>query len=479
MVAPTHKSPWLGLSLLVGLLSIWLGWRQLEPVSANHKSLPTVATASFSDGVRLEIYQVSLGLETGFSRRTRPHWLPGLSNSLSRTYNGGGLEFNTRLQDGQFASLSLVNQLKTPMLGMVFRLIGEIHQPLSTDRFHSPGECLQITRSGSLFKDITSYGAVQPNEDRLDWTVEVEDGRGGWILMSGPIVANSEDGRAIAVCHAYPRDRQSLRIRFSRKSSAGPQRVEVQVPTPGFKPTFAALTPDALPSIKKAGDFEVTLSELSNFEGKLLLPKVVAKHPVATSDAIEVSTRFEDRFGNVIPHLNGMMPLPEEPVLRVLGEVNRVPSIFPYLEKEVEIIADVIWFADEKKRQIVLTDSAQAQGVRSLVIKPGSGLKEGRKQLPHLFEIELKGVMTEAEWRTWENDLNRHAICVFPKGSDRAQGESRYANSNWGTHSGKVDFTLCAAWCGHLKDGTPIRIGYPRKVPPATFTFHAALTPPK
>lgn len=173
------------------------------------------------------------------------------------------------------------------------------------------------------------------------------------------------------------------------------------------------------------------------------------------------------------------MPLPGVTVLSVVGEVSRAPAIFPYLENEVEIIADIIWFADEKKRQIVLTDSAKAQGVRSLVAKPGSGLKEGRKHLPHLFKIEVKGVMTEAAWRTWESDLNRHAICVFPKGSDRAQGESRSANSDWTTHSGNVDFTLCAAWCGHLEDGTPTRIGYPRKVPPATFTFQAPLSPPK
>lgn len=479
MVESTHKSHWLGLSLVVGLLAAWLGWRQLEPVLANRKPLPTTAVASFSDGVRLEVYQVTLGSEASLSRRTRPHWLPSVSISNSQTYSGGGLEFKICLQDGQFASLALFNQQKTPMVGMVFRLFDQNGQALSTDRFHALGKWFQITRSGSLIKDIATLGPIRPDDSHLDLMVEVEDGQGGWVLMSGPFVANPEDGRAIAVCYAYPRDRESLRIRFNRKRSAELDGVEVTVPTPGFKPTFATLKAEALPAIRNAGEFEVTLSELTNFDGKLILPKVVAKHPVATPGALEVSTRFEDRFGNVIPHVNGLMPLPGETVLSVVGEVSRAPAIFPYQENEVEIIADIIWFADEKKRQIVLTDSATAQGVRSLVIKPGSGLKEGRKQLPHLFEIEVKGVMTEADWRTWESDLNRHAICVFPKGTDRAQGESRSANSDWGTHSGKVDFTLCAAWCGHLEDGTPIRIGYPRKVPPATFTFQAPFSPPK
>jgi hypothetical protein len=448
-------------------------------VLANRKTLPTIATASFSDGVRLEVYQVNLGLETSFSRRTRPHWLPTVSISNSQTYSCGGLEFKTSLQDAQFASFALFNQQKTPMLAMVFRLIDKNGQALLTDRFHALSEWFQINRSGSLIKDIATLGPIRPDDSHLDLMVEVEDGQGGWVLMSGPFVANPEDGRAIAVCYAYPRDRESLRIRFNRKRSGELESVEVTVPTPGFKPTFATLKAEALPSIRNAGEFEVTLSELTNFDGKLLLPKVVAKHPVATLDALSVSTHFEDRFGNVIPHVNGLMPLPGETVLSVVGEVSCVPAIFPYLENEVEIIADVLWFADEKQRKIVLTESAKALGVRSLVFTPGTGIKEGRKQLPHQFEVAVKGVMTEAEWRSWESDLNRHAICVLPNGNGRAQGESRSANSDWGTHSGKVDFTLCAAWCGHLEDGTPIRIGYPRKVPPATFTFQAPLSPPK
>ena len=479
MVESTHKSHWLGLSLVVGLLAAWLGWRQLEPVLANQKSLPTIATASFSDGVRLEVYQVTLGLETGFFRRTRPHWIPTVSISNSQTFHGGGLEFKTSLQDAQFASLALFNQQKTPMLGVVFRLFDQNGQALSTDRFHSLGEWFQITRSGSLIKDIATLNAARPNDAPLDWLVEVEDGQGGWVLMSGPFVANPEDGRAIAVCYAYPRARESLRIRFNRKRSAELDSVEVIVPTPGFKPTFATLKAEALPSTKNTGEFQVTLSELTNFDGKLLLPKVVAKHPVATPGALEVSTRFEDRFGNVIPHVNGLMPLPGETVLSVVGEVSRVPAIFPYLENEVELIADVLWFADEKQRKIVLTGSAKALGVRSLVFTPGTGIKEGRKQLPHQFEVAVKGIMTEAEWRNWERNLERYAICLFRKDNDRAQGESRSANRDWTTQSGNVDFTLCAAWCGHLEDGTPIRIGYPRKVPPATFTFQAHLIPPK
>ena len=63
---PTEqKSLWPAVLLVVGILGFWLGWRQLEPVLANRKPLPTVATASFSDGVRLEVYDVTLGIETG------------------------------------------------------------------------------------------------------------------------------------------------------------------------------------------------------------------------------------------------------------------------------------------------------------------------------------------------------------------------------------------------------------------------------
>jgi hypothetical protein len=229
---PRRPSPWPTVLLVTGLLGCWLGWRQLEPLLANRNALPILASANFSDGVRLELYDAALGSETGFSRHTRPNLVPSVSNGASQGYEGGGLSLKTRIQDGQLASFTLSNQRQTPMLGIVFRLLGTDNRPLSTDRFHSLGELLQITRSGSRFIKLSGLGDIHPHEERLDWSVEVEDGRGGWLLMVGPIVADSEDGRAIAVCHVYPRDREKLRIRISRKKGVERESVEVAVPTP-------------------------------------------------------------------------------------------------------------------------------------------------------------------------------------------------------------------------------------------------------
>lgn len=475
MSSSQNKPLWPAVLLLVGILGFWLGWRQWEPLLANRKPLPTMATASFSDGVRLEVYDVTLGIETGFSRRTRPHWLPWVSSSASQSYHGGGMVFKTRGKDGQFASIDVSNQRQTPMLGMVFRLIGKDRLPLSTDRYHSQGELLHIIRSGSLFERMDNYNDIQPHEGRLDWSVEVEDGRGGWMLMAGPIVVHSEDGRAIALSHAYPSDRQNLRVRVSRKTASGRESVEVSVPTPGFKSSVAALSPEPLPATRKVGDYEVTLSDFSLAGGKFLLPKLEAKHPFARPDDVDISTHFEDRFGNVIPHLSGMMPLPGEDVLRIVGEVNRSAETFPYLESEVEVFAEGIWSADASKRQIKLTETAKARGIRSITLTPGSGSKEGRRQLPRQLEIQVQGGMTETEWKAWERDMNRYAICVFPDGSARSQGESQHAGSNWGTNGGKVGFNLNAGWNGDIEEGTPIRIGCPRKIPPVPFSFQAAL----
>jgi hypothetical protein len=91
------------------------------------------------------------------------------------------------------------------------------------------------------------------------------------------------------------------------------------------------------------------------------------------------------------------------------------------------------------------------------------------------LEIQVKGGMTEADWKAWERDMNRYAICVLPNGNARSQGESHFAASDWGTRGDKVDFTLNAGWSGELEDGMAFRIGYPRKIPPVTFSFQAAL----
>ncbi len=296
------------------------------------------------------------------------------------------------------------------------------------------------------------------------------------MLMAGPFVVDSEDGRAIAVCHAYPKDRQLLRARVGRKTVSGRKNVEVQVPTPGFKSSVAALSPEPLPATRKVVDYEVTLREFTDFGGRLLLPKLEAKHSFAVPNDVDISIHF-DRFGNVTPHLRGMMPLPGEDVLRVVGEVNRVAAIFPYLESEVEVIAEGVWSADASQRQIELTDTAKARGIRSIALTPGSGRKEGRKQLPHLLDVRVHSDMTEADWIAWERDMNHNMICVFPKGKDRSQGESRFYGSNSHTLGGRVEFTLNAGRCLKLEGGTPMRIGIPRKMPPVLFSFEAALKP--
>jgi hypothetical protein len=475
MSIPNRTSPWPAVLLVTGLLGCWIAWRQVESLVANSKSLPILASAVFSDGVRLEVYDAALGGETGFSRHTRPNLVPSVSNGASQGYEGGGLSFETLFQDGQFASFALSNQWQTPMLGIVFRLLGSDNRPLSTDRFHSLGELLQITRSGSRFIKLSGLGDIHPHEERLDWSVEVEDGRGGWLLMASPIVADSEDGRAIAVCHVYPRDREKLRIRISRKKGVERESVEVAVPTPGFMPSFSALSPESLPTVRNTGEYEVTLREINDLGGWLVDPKIEVRHPVAASDAFSIAMKFEDRFGNVIPHMKGMMPLPGEDVLRVVGEVNRDPALFPYLESEVEIIAEVIWSTDPNRRQILLTESAKARGIESLVLTPGSGVKEGRRQLPWQLDVQVRGTMSEADWNAWERDMDRQLICVFLGGEERARGESKSKGGNWRKQKGRVDFAFDVGWSGELAEGMSIRIGNPRKMPPERFSFQAAI----
>jgi hypothetical protein len=228
--------------------------------------------------------------------------------------------------------------------------------------------------------------------------------------------------------------------------------------------------------VRNTGDYEVTLREFTDLGGWLVDPKMEVRHPVAASDAFSIAMKFEDRFGNVIPHMKGMMPLPGDNVLRVVGEVHRVPALFPFLESEVEIIAEVIWSTDQNRRQILLTESAKARGIESLVLTPGSGVKEGRRQLPRQLDVQVRGTMSEADWNAWERDMDRHLICVFLGGEERARGESRSKGGNWRKQNGRVDFAFDVGWSGELAEGMSIRIGSPRKMPPAKFTFEATLS---
>jgi hypothetical protein len=477
MTKQTH-STWLVLTLLVGLSGIWLAWRQLRPMLANRAPLPVLGTAKFDDGTRLEVLGVGLDHTFAFSRHTNPHLIPTLASAASQGFMTGGFEIKTWVNDDQFAGVELRNQQKTPMLGIVFRLMDSNQRPLSTDRFYAAGECQQITRSGAYFGSVRSLGGMGRGTERLDWTVELEDGQGSWILMEGPFVVDMVDGRAISVCYAYPRDQECLRLRVSRKMGAGRASVEVSLKTPGFKPSYAPLKAETLPITKRAGDYEVTLKAFRNLQ-RFLVPDFEAHHEVADEKSLKIAWQFEDHFGNVLPSLPGVMPLPGAQTLRVVSEVTRNPTLFPYERHEVEMLAEVIWSADESQRQVMLTDLAKSRGIHSVVLTAGNGALDGQRQLPHSLNIRVQGRTPEVAWNLWGRDWHRDLIGVFLNDAERCAGESRRASSRWETSAGRVEFDLQADWYGELADGAHLNLGYARQTAPVRVTFDVAVPEPQ
>ncbi len=505
-----RSSSWPAWLLLGGAVVLWFVWRQVAPVAANRRPLPVLAEAAFSDGVRVQVLEAGLGTEVSFERHTRPHLVPTMFVGSSQGYDTGTLSVRTQRADDQFKGVSVVYQSRTAALTLIFRLQGVDGKPLSTDLFFCIGELMKITRDKGMFKSATEYAGtgsaaklgervverkietteksggsnrswIERNKARGDWIIEVEDGHGGWLLMDGPIVADEEDGRAIALRYAYPRDREHLRLRFSR-NDGGKEAVELQIKTPGFMPSFTPFQVESLPSTKSNADVELTLKALKMTHYKehhtFWLTDLTARHHEGhPHECLDVKTLLEDHFGNVYPPFRDIVPLPGIKVLRVQAAVSRSSRLFPYQRAEVSQIATGIWSSDAARREVTLTENAKRQGFSSIEITEGNGLPDGQLQLPSRMKIRFQGELPLADREALERDFHMGTVCVFAGQEDRCQGEGRFASgSAWrSTQNGIATFDTSTGWSGNISEGDLFMIGIPPKQPPLTFSFDAAV----
>ena len=437
-----------------------------------------IASGAFADGFAVEILRAELTPKMSF-QSARPagvfEWAAKVNTGM--TYAAGGIDLRMDFTNGAFTSAGLeVQNNSEPLLFVLLRAKNPDGTGLVNHDFLACGERYLMERKAGTTKIIdVSHPSDDPS--KMELHLQVEDGAGGWRDLLGPIMPDTEDGRAFAVVDAFPRRKPDLRLRLLHLGQAP---IEVTVPNPGYQAAFPILKPQSPPFVHEDEEFRLVSDGLKwqrNPQRRSALDFTVkVEAPSLPKDCLQARVVLFDETGNRLMwkagKFFGFHPLPGEKNYLVRCSVEREETIYPWRENEVTFLAEGILAADPKLQTATITAGGENLGCKTITFKqPDPSKTSWRFKKPILLNFEIQGECAESALNEMQRDYAFGHLVVFVNGG-RSEGVCDHPN--W-THSTNLrensTFEFHSTWAGDLKPGDPFRIALIKKHVPEVIEF--------
>lgn len=348
-------------------------------------------------------------------------------------------------------------------------------KPISSDLLWDEGRLYKVERNPIGI--VTDCESDKATGNKPAYSLEVEDGSGGWLPMLGPVIVREADGRAFFSARVFPRTPPNLRLRATIGTE---EPVVLEIPNPGYRSSIPALTTDPAPFERDLGEVTVRLREAvirPARVGQDPYPKISWQiepnegNPQPASVYLFSQEAIEDQFGNSIKR--GPL-LPGTRQIRVVGQVQ-VSGRYSYPLEDSLIIAEATWKDGKTPLAFAPTPAATDSGFLKIVVKPMKG------ESKTTFELGIVAEYPETARSPIVESLGsgRQPLCVFV-GEDPLSRETA-VKSGWldsliGTGASRnIRTEMAFKW--QLEDGTlprpgqTVRIGLAPDLPVLPFEF--------
>jgi hypothetical protein len=475
-----------GIAGFVGLLVHMLTPEPIEPLPVR----TAIASAEFSNGDRLDVLLHGEGSITdGLTSAPMSFWKSHSSGSSSSAFADASVKtftIDSVLSGIQFSTDNSGNLL------LELRLVDSFGDPLKAERCLKNGEIMSASGPRTNRPKWTAGAAAtmtQPDADATKWpefVVQLNDGAGGWITGTGPMVVDSDlEHRCGMMFQGWPRTSDPLVFRALRP---GVPPVEFQVPNPAPAGLPAAWTVSPFPRTHKNPDFTLTLKHVHQIQvpdrGRFLAPSHDFQSRFPNDNAgnhrnDKLNCEFIDIEGALgsrgraawLEMDNGIVSAaavpPDESLFRARYRVERL-SAFPRPLAGTEIIAEVEVGTDGKT--LTTTWQSSSHGFKTLTLG-ALGAKRGQQAFDIEVEFEWKSPSArsaaDAVFGSWDELIP----VVFIDGNSESEGSGGFSgqsSSSGGLHS---SISLNGDWFGTLKPKQKIRIGLTQSLPPTEILF--------
>lgn len=437
-----------------------------------------IASGAFADGFAVEILRAELTPKMSFKRARTA----GLFEWVTRTTGGrtlavGGIDLSVDFTNEAFAGAGFeVQNNSEPLLFVLLRAKNPDGTGLVNHDFLACGERYLMERKAGTVKIIdVSHPSDDPS--KMELHLQVEDGAGGWRDLLGPIMPDTEDGRAFAVVDAFPRRKPDLRLRLLH---LGQPPIEVTVPNPGYQATFPILKPQSPPFVHEDEEFRLVSDGLKwqrNPQRSSALDFTVkVEAPSLPKDCLQARVVLFDETGNRLMwnagKFFGFHPLPGEKNYLARCSVEREDTIYPWRENEVTFLAEGILAADPKLQTATITADGENLGCKTITFKQPDPLRtSSRLNKSVVLEFVVSGECAEAALEAIRRDYRYGSAAVFT-GEDRSAGEGAHKGAEFRSQTGaNSTFRFHSTWAGDLKPGQPFRIALIKRQSPVEIEF--------
>lgn len=476
-----HRALWLCVALFALPFALYfLLPKGLFDTSAPSAQATPLTEFSFDDGVHMKILRVELTKELRYeSRPATSFFRPVITRSYSSTFNQAGMVIGKEVQNGtRLKKATLSMEPDAPALMLLISVRTASGRTLAADTFFASGKLYEIRRMNGIFEGATASTTSSPSINDAPLAFEADDGGGGWLPFSGPVIMGEEDGRGFAALKVFPRRKPELKLRALR---AGGKPVEFTIPNPAYTPTAAAETTiPTLPVTQQKGEFKVTMESVTrNAQGGVNFD-TWANPRKERRMLYTATTEVRDMTGNILPYsieAQGYVPLPDEDILRLIYHAQRNPSQYPWKAAEVLMIGEARLSADGKAiEKPKITPDGSSAGVSVFsgsVLSPPPGSREEPK-----LEIRIGGVFDRSQFSRLTSAYDVQHLALFWDGetSEGVASWRSFGRSNLSIDHPSVQYRH--EWAGTLHPGKTFRVGIVPKQTPVEFEFVVKVPPP-
>lgn len=301
-----------------------------------------------------------------------------------------------------------------------------------------------------------------------DLTLEVEDGAGGWLTMSGPIVLDLEGGRSVAYAHVYPRRNPRLKLRIS---PLGETPLVVEIDNPGYVAAPPAWTPQALPA--RFDDKWLSIT----WDGQELWPYPTKLRVGKGSELPRVAYEFRDMLysdptGNIAP-IGDFTLLPGESLIKLSGAVTKT-EMYPRPFTETDVFAEGVWPPPGNLVKFTANKFGQSMGITSIDAKAAAPETDYETKLPQQLELTIKGGGKRSGTPTSRNPFEPGRTTALIYIEDGTMPSGRLRRHGSGSHASGSTFTYDAQFTWSAEAPSPgqvLRLAMPRDRSPVGFEF--------
>lgn len=434
-------------------------WNQPEKVAT------PLETGTFPDGTVIEILEATGASNLRMESHRRPSiWALGRSVH-GGTYHFEGVRLNLEFLNHCFIKAEL--QQDYPSLILLARMRDSNDLPVSTDFsvFYNSSQQAsygEIVRNQTGFFDEFDHVSDNLAAREIPYFLEVEDGRGGWTPLSGPIIGDDQDGRGFFVTPVFPRLSPRLKLRSHRP---GHTPVIIEIDNPGHNPSGKPVwTVDPIPSQIDLGEVALEVTGLEYGEaGEHFIPiPEFLLHPKYGHSPEEYQWHLiwmGDESGN---QAQSFVPLPGTAKIRFGGYV--IPSkSYRWRESQADFVAEGVWRGSSPHVDLTITDEGQKMGMEHMTLTPPTGRQKR-------WTFSFKG-----EARESKVPETFHLVVFLDEESESDAVHHGRSGSSSGSANGDLEYEMDITWQGVISSGQKVRVAFVKRPRPAIFETTLAI----